>query len=230
MTGTKRNHFRTQLRALADRVGATAAGLEEQVRTPTGGEAAGGLSNVPLHLGDVGSETYTQELNATLLENEVHIRDEALAALDRVEAGTFGKCEGCGKVIPEERLEAIPYTRHCVRCAEKFQSGASVNLNTGRPNAWGTGLDEDDSDGAVPNDIHAAGTPGGGGALGGLAGTTVGRGDPADARLEDAQGSGNFDQSREGADEDDGAHAGRAGGAVGGTPANKRAGTRKRSR
>ncbi|HEX4612974.1 MAG TPA: TraR/DksA C4-type zinc finger protein [Urbifossiella sp.] len=230
MTATKTRHFRDQLRLLADRVGGTAARLEDLVRTPTSGESAGGLSNVPLHLGDVGTETFTQELNATLLENEAHIRDEVLAALDRIEAGTFGRCEGCGKTIPGERLEALPYARHCVGCAEKFQSGVHVNLNTGRPGAWQSGLDGTDADGAQDDDVHAAGTPGGGGPAGGLAGTNAGRGDPADvANLEQTMGSGNYDQEQEGADEDDGAHSGPAGGAVGGTPANKRAGTRKRS-
>ncbi len=231
MTKTKTNHFRDQLRALADRVGATAADLEDRVRTPTGGESGGNLSNVPMHLGDVGSEVYTQELNATLLENETHIHDEVLAALDRVDAGTFGTCEACGKAIPQERLEALPYARHCVRCAARLQSGVAVNLNDGRPSMWQSGLDETDADGTQDHDVHAVGTPGGGGPDGGLAGTNAGRGNPADvANLEETMGSGNYDQEKEGADEDDGAHAGRSGGAVGGTPANKRAGTRKRSR
>ena len=231
MTKTKTNRFRTQLRALADRVGATAAGLEEQVRTPTGGEAAGGISNVPMHLGDVGSEAYNQELNATLLENESHLRGEVQAALERIDSGTFGTCEACGGAIAEERLEALPYVRHCVGCAAKLQSGAAVNLNAGRPGAWQSTLDDTDADGAQANDVHAAGTPGGGGPGGGLAGTNAGRGDPADGdNLEETMGSGNFDERTEGAAEDDGAHAGSSGGAVGGFPANKRSGSAKRPR
>jgi RNA polymerase-binding transcription factor DksA len=229
MTSAKKTHFRDLLQALAARVGATAANLEDQVRTPTGGQSAGNLSNTPMHLGDVGSEVYTQELNATLLENEAHIRDEVQAALGRIDAGTFGVCEGCGKPIPQARLEALPYARHCVSCAEKFQSGAAVNLNTGRPTSWKSTLDGTDTDGAQQADVHAAGTPGGGGPEGGLAGTNAGRGDPADVKnLEESMGSGNFDLEKEGADEDDGAHAGNAGGAVGGFPANKRSGSSKR--
>ena len=85
--------YHKQLRTLLDRVQTTAAGLEEQVRTAVGGEAGGGLSNAPLHMGDVGSEAYAQELSATLLENETYIRDEAAAALERVDKGTFGRCQ-----------------------------------------------------------------------------------------------------------------------------------------
>lgn len=230
MTATKTARYRDQLRTLAARVGGTAADLEEQVRTPTGGEAGGGLSNAPLHLGDIGSEVYAQELNATLLENEAHIRDEALAALDRIDAGTFGMCEACGKAIPAARLDALPYARHCVGCAAATEAGKAVNLNNGRPAVWASGLGATRTDGANPKDVHAAGTPGGGGPEGGLAGTNAGRGDPADvANLEETTANGTFDQEAEGAAEDDGAHAGKAGGAVGGTPANKRAGTRKRA-
>lgn len=38
------------------------------------------------------------------------------AALDRIEAGTYGGCESCGRLIAIERLEAIPFARHCVSC------------------------------------------------------------------------------------------------------------------
>lgn len=68
---------------------------------------------------------------------------------------------------------------------------------------------------------HAAGTPGGGSAAGGLGGTNVGDGSTDDVYLEDAMGSGVHDD-----DEDeqlrDEPQAGRSGGAVDGTPAGKR--------
>src|SRR5437762_4898925 len=74
---------------------------------------------------------------------------------------------------------------------------------------------------AGPGDIHAAGTPGGGTASGGLAGTNVGDGDPDNADLEDALGSGVRDTGGE--DEDRPPYSGSAGGAVGGSAADKRA-------
>ena len=228
---------RTQLRALLDRVSKTAAGLEEQVRTPGGGETSGGLSNAPLHLGDMGSEAYAQELSATLLENEAYIRDEAAAALDRIDRGTYGRCEHCRQEIIPERLDAIPYTRYCTACASQLQEGAAVNLNHGRPAEW---LGEPGHEGAnqtgpadrvvgrnlgaARDDVHAAGTPGGGTASGGLAGTNIGGGSPADAHLEAAMGDGVADAPVDDDDEEQPeAYAGTAGGAVGGTPANKRA-------
>src|SRR5437867_2131016 len=68
-------------------------------------------------------------------------------------------------------------------------------------------------------DIYAAGTPGGGTAAGGLAGTNVDAGDPDNADLEEALGSGIADTGGEA--EGGPPYAGHAGGAVGGTPAEK---------
>lgn len=42
---------------------------------------------------------------------------EVDSAMDRLQAGAYGWCEGCGKAIPEERLLARPVARHCVGCA-----------------------------------------------------------------------------------------------------------------
>jgi RNA polymerase-binding transcription factor DksA len=38
------------------------------------------------------------------------------AALARIEAGTYGRCTGCGADIPEERLELRPFASRCVAC------------------------------------------------------------------------------------------------------------------
>ncbi len=242
MTKTRVEKYRAQLRALAERVRGTAAGLEEQARAAIGGGADGNLSSAPMHLGDLGTEAYTQELSATLLENEEYIRDESMAALDRIDAGTFGKCEACGVAVVGERLDTLPYTRHCTACAGKLQDGPDVNLNTGRPpgqtqysinphadrgGAGRTGdgeepsLSIDRTRGVPAVDRHAAGDPGGGSAVGGLAGTNIGDGEPDEGMLDEAMANGTFDEDLE-TDPDDQAYSGPTGGAVGGTPAGKR--------
>ena len=72
-------------------------------------------------------------------------------------------------------------------------------------------------------DVHAVGTPGGGGPGGGLAGSNEGHGDPDLEELEEAMGSGSYDREDARDDDRDEPKAGPSGGAVGGTPANKRA-------
>src|SRR6476659_2492891 len=121
MTKQQTNEYRNRLRALAARIGSTVAGLEEGVRTPTGGQAAGGLSNAPLHLGDIGTDAFSQELDATLLENEAFIRDEIAVALDRLNRGVYGQFEIFGGNITTERLDALPYVRYCTPCASRLQ-------------------------------------------------------------------------------------------------------------
>ena len=71
------------------------------------------------------------------------------------------------------------------------------------------------------SDRFAAGTPGGGTEVGGLAGSNVGDGDPDNADLETAAGTGIEDEEQE--DDAGPPYAGHAGGAVGGTPAQGRA-------
>ncbi|GAB3034205.1 hypothetical protein GCM10011376_20810 [Nocardioides flavus (ex Wang et al. 2016)] len=44
---------------------------------------------------------------------------EVDAALQRVDAGTYGVCEGCGAAIGPDRLEALPAARLCIRCAAR---------------------------------------------------------------------------------------------------------------
>ena len=62
---------------------------------------------------DVGA----QEVELGLIANEQHLLTEAVAALDRIDEGTFGACAECGRRISKARLGAIPYARQCIGCA-----------------------------------------------------------------------------------------------------------------
>jgi len=66
------------------------------------------------HLGDTASATVDREIDYGLEEGAEHILAAIDAALERIEAGTYGTCERCGKPIGEERLEAIPYATLCI--------------------------------------------------------------------------------------------------------------------
>ncbi|MFD7992670.1 TraR/DksA family transcriptional regulator [Streptomyces mexicanus] len=52
----------------------------------------------------------------TAIERVLKEIEEAFA---RIEEGTYGTCLGCGKPVPAERLEILPYTRHCVACGRR---------------------------------------------------------------------------------------------------------------
>src|SRR5437764_10945746 len=74
-------------------------------------DSSGNLSNVPLHMADIGTENYDQEFTLELIENEQGTLEEVHEALGRIAAGTFGRCQGCGEPISRPRLQSLPYTR-----------------------------------------------------------------------------------------------------------------------
>jgi hypothetical protein len=186
----------------------------------------------------MGTDEFLYDMNATLLENEQYIAIEAREALIRLDNGSYGICESCGHSIAPARLEALPFTRYCVKCAEANDQTPQVNLDEGRPHSPKDTLapeGEMGENGVVRvnplefppprihrGDVHAAGTAGGGTAVGGLAGGNEGAGDPVVAELDEATANGTFDFEDDRLD-DRTPLSGRSGGAVGGTPARKRA-------
>ncbi len=44
------------------------------------------------------------------------------SALQRIEDGTYFNCDECGAEIPVARLDLLPFTAHCVNCAEKIEA------------------------------------------------------------------------------------------------------------
>jgi RNA polymerase-binding protein DksA len=84
-------------------------------------DSSGNLSNVPLHMADVGTENFDQEFTLGLIENEQLTLDQIQDALRRIEAGSYGRCEECSAPIAKPRLQALPYTPYCIECARKLE-------------------------------------------------------------------------------------------------------------
>src|SRR5438552_6696091 len=124
MTKTEMEAYRDNLLTLRDRHNGDASHLADEALRRTGGGAAGNLSNMPIHMADLGTDNFEQEFTLSLLQNEEQALDQINAALDRIGKGTFGRCEECQKEIRRERLKALPYARHCVACARKLEQGS----------------------------------------------------------------------------------------------------------
>jgi RNA polymerase-binding protein DksA len=124
MTKAVLDTYRQQLLALRSRLKGDVTHLADEALRKAGGEASGGLSNMPIHMADLGTDNFEQEFTLSLLQNEEQALTEIGAALDRIDQGTFGRCEECHKEIPRERLKALPYARHCVDCARKLEQGS----------------------------------------------------------------------------------------------------------
>jgi len=117
VTDQDRDRYRNELEEIAKRVRSDANSVADATLGPSGGQTAGELSNAPMHLGDRGTEEYLTEMNTAIIENEQYLVGEARAALEGLDAGTFGQCENCGRPIAKERIDAMPYARYCVDCA-----------------------------------------------------------------------------------------------------------------
>jgi DnaK suppressor protein len=74
----------------------------------------GELSTLDQHQADVGTETFNRERDLSILENiEAELADVEHAIV-RLDDGSYGTCEACGKPIDDARLEALPAARFCV--------------------------------------------------------------------------------------------------------------------
>ncbi|MDH3635431.1 MAG: TraR/DksA family transcriptional regulator [Gammaproteobacteria bacterium] len=71
------------------------------------------------------SEQASERENDEVLESLGNSSEQELAmikfALLRIENGTYFQCDECGEEIPTARLELLPFTAHCVNCAEKIE-------------------------------------------------------------------------------------------------------------
>ncbi len=121
MTHHDLENFRNQLLNLSRRLNGEVTSLAQEALQATGGDASGGLSRTPMHLADLGTDHYEQELSLSFLENKTRTLEEIAAAVGRLDEGTYGQCERCHQHIGLERLQALPFTRHCIACARKIE-------------------------------------------------------------------------------------------------------------
>jgi len=61
------------------------------------------------------------EVLAQVEQAQAH-RSEVVGALRRLDDGSYGKCQNCGREIATERLEALPATPLCIDCAQAEQA------------------------------------------------------------------------------------------------------------
>jgi RNA polymerase-binding protein DksA len=112
-------HFQEELEQVRGRLVKTIehhdignASLEEET-----GELLSAADN---HLADAATDTYERELDEGLEEDAREQLHQVEKALARIASGEYGRCEICGKEIPVERLEAVPWTTLCIDDARRL--------------------------------------------------------------------------------------------------------------
>lgn len=113
--------YKEQLLALRARLRGDVTAMADAALRKTRSEANGDLSSMPIHMADIGSDNYEQEFTLSLMQSDEVTLESIEAAIEKIEDGIFGLCEDCTSPISKARLNAIPYTPLCIKCAQKME-------------------------------------------------------------------------------------------------------------
>ena len=86
------------------------AALEAENQAP---QDDAGIGN---HIADGATEVFERERDLALQSNSQELLTQVEAAIERIDEGRYGVCVRCGKQIPPERLEALPYAIYDINC------------------------------------------------------------------------------------------------------------------
>ena len=125
---------RTRLEAERHRLEETRRAAQDLVSGTTE-DAVQELATYDQHPADQGTETFERERDLSVLARATAQLTEIDAATRRLEAGTYGTCELCGRPIGDERLEAMPAARYCVddRARAEREGRIDAGLPSGGP-------------------------------------------------------------------------------------------------
>lgn len=76
---------------------------------------------------DMAVEAYTKEFNFGKSSVDRHVLQLIHEALTRIEDKSYGTCTNCETQIQPKRLEAVPWTRHCLQCQDLLEKGLLNN-------------------------------------------------------------------------------------------------------
>jgi|SRR6266576_4964358 len=115
MDKKKLEYFRKRLEVRQQELRRTVSRTEQDGRTVDEDSAQ--------DIADRAASSYTKEFLFHQSNNDRQLLAMVESALDRIRQGSFGECISCGKEINAKRLEAVPWTRHCIECQEKLEQG-----------------------------------------------------------------------------------------------------------
>lgn len=115
--------FKKMLIEERDRLIASIRNIEESSRTESGHDNGADLAS----FAETGTDNFNIETALHIASTESSRLRDVLDALERIEKGTYGICEGSGKPIPIKRLEAFPSARYCVEYQELIEKEQAKN-------------------------------------------------------------------------------------------------------
>jgi len=113
------NHYRNLLLIKRAELVGDLSGMEAEALRSGGGN----LSHMPIHMADIGTDTFDQDFMLGLAETERQRLREIDEALGRIEDSTYGVCHMTNKPIPKARLNAKPWAKYTVEAARELERG-----------------------------------------------------------------------------------------------------------
>lgn len=89
------------------------------------------LASYDQHQADVGTETFDREKDLSILQEVEGELVDVEHALRRLDEGTYGTCEACGKTIGDDRLEVLPAARFCLRDQAEAERESRASTSSG---------------------------------------------------------------------------------------------------
>jgi DnaK suppressor protein len=133
LTAADIEHFKQMLLEKRREILSNVNEMEDETLKKSRLNAAGDLSSMPIHMADIGTDNYDQEFTLGLMDSERNLLKEIDDALQRIEQGVYGICEGTGRQIQKARLEAEPWARYCVEYARKLEQGIATEPEQQKP-------------------------------------------------------------------------------------------------
>jgi len=117
LTKKELDDLRTRLQAEEVELQAQLTTIEEDTFATTQSEMVGdvGLDD---ESADAGTATFEREKDLSIENNVRDLLQKIERALKRIEAGTYGACDRCGKPIEKARIKALPYVDLCIKDAQ----------------------------------------------------------------------------------------------------------------
>jgi RNA polymerase-binding protein DksA len=113
--------FREELLAERLRLQAELQEIEKRTAQFDESERANQISAYEDHPADLASETFEREKDLAIGENVQSMLHKVITALEKIDRGTYGKCDACGRNIKKARLRALPFATLCLDCQARLE-------------------------------------------------------------------------------------------------------------
>ena len=133
MTNEEVNMWRTSLELRKKAYLANEKNLKQNTFSGLSAERTGEISRLRTHAADLASDVQELETLDTISTRNIKGIQEIESALERIDKGSYGKCQNCTGPIAKARLQSMPAARFCIECEKEKEkliknNGPSVSI------------------------------------------------------------------------------------------------------